>query len=179
MSLQSVYTIPQVEKSKDTLNVTLSFPSDSFACLGDGNGKLYILHTGCRASGGSTDWKLVLVYQLEQPFKILHSAQEDSTGVLSCLLLSIVEKQKVLTAKESHIVLLDMAVFSQVMSLGSISCSCEMIQQFRGYSSPVYAALEPGNAAILVASKRPFHLVKGTNVCVMHAPVHVCVTVCV
>ena len=164
--METAFKIPAVEKTKETLNTTLFFPSQSLACLSDGCGKLYLLQTDGRTEDVSqnTAWKVVAVYQFDQPSLILHAIQSQETGCVSCLLLSITENDASTSAKDTHIVHLELITFSRVIcsSSGAVSYSCEMLQQFRGYSAPVYAAIEPCCTAILVASERPFSLVKGT-----------------
>lgn len=162
-SVDRVFKIPSVEKTKDTLNVTLFFASQSLACLSDGCDKLFLLQTEGRTQDISenTVWKVATVYQLNQSSLILHAVQCQETGSVSCLLLNITENDTATSVKDAHIVHLELIAFSQVTLFGAVSYSCEMLQQFRGYSAPVYAAIEPGCTAILVASERPFSLVKG------------------
>lgn len=162
-SVDRVFKIPSVEKTKDTLNVTLFFASQSLACLSDGCDKLFLLQKEGRTQDISENaaWKVATVYQLNQPSLILHAVQCQETGSVSCLLLNITENDTATSVKDAHIVHLELIAFSQVTSFGAVSYSCEMLQQFRGYSAPVYAAIEPGCTAILVASERPFSLVKG------------------
>lgn len=161
--MDRVFKIPSVEKTKDTLNVTLFFASQSLACLSDGCDKLFLLQTEGRTQDISKNaaWNVATVYQLNQPSLILHAVQCQETGSVSCLLLNITENDTATSVKDAHIVHLELIAFSQVTSFGAVSYSCEMLQQFRGYSAPVYAAIEPGCTAILVASERPFSLVKG------------------
>lgn len=163
-SVDRVFKIPSVEKTKDTLNVTLFFPSQSLACLSDGCGNLFMLQTEGRTKDISENatWKVATtVYQLNQPSLILHAVQCQETGSVSVLLLNITENDASTSVKDAHVVHLELITFSQVTSFGAVSYSCEMLQQFRGYSAPVYAAIEPGCTAILVASERPFSLIKG------------------
>lgn len=162
-SVNTVFKIPLVEKTKDTLNVTLFFPSQSLVCLSDGCGKLFLLQTEGRTKDISDNaaWKVATVYQLNQPSLFLHAVQCQETGSVSCLLLNITENDAATSVKDAHVVHLELITFSQVTSLGAVSYSCEVLQHFRGYSAPVYAAIEPGCAAILVASERPFSLVQG------------------
>lgn len=163
--MDTVFKIPTVEKTKETLNATLFFPSQSLACLSDGCGKLFLLQTEGRTKDISENatWKVATLYQFNQPSLILHAVQCQETGLVSCLLLSITENDAATSAKDAHVAHLELITFSQVtcVSSGAVSYSCEMLQQFRGYSAPVYAAIEPGCTAILVASERPFSLVKG------------------
>ena len=164
--MDTVFKIPTTEKTKESLNTTLFFPSPSLACLSDGCGKLFLLHTEDRTKDipQSASWKVATVYQFNQPSLILHSTQNEESGSVSCLLLSIMENDAATSVKDSHVVHLELVTFSQVkcISSGDVSYSCEVIRQFRGYSAPVYAAIEPGCTAILVASEKPFSLVKGT-----------------
>lgn len=165
-SIDTVFKTPAVEKTEESLNSTLFLPSQSLACLCDGSGKLYLLQTGDRIGDCSqnTSWKVGSVYQFDQPSLILHAVQSPETGCVSCLLLSITENDASTSVKDAHNVHLELITFSQVnySATGSISYSCEMLQQFRGHSAPVYAGIECGGTAILVASERPFSLVKGT-----------------
>jgi hypothetical protein len=131
-------------------------------CIGDGCGKLYIIHSEGRTKGGSTEWKVSFVYEFDVPFVISHAIQDVETGTLSCLMLSMREKDDEISAKKAHIVKLTIGVFSQVISSGSSSFTCEAIKHIQGHSAPHYAAIEPGNKAIIVASENPFHLLKGT-----------------
>ena len=135
-SVDTVFKIPSVDKTKDNLNAALLFPSQSLACLSDGCGKLFLLQTESRTKdiSQSTEWKVATVYQFNHPSLLLHALQS----------------QQLIT-------------FSPVtcLSSGDVSYSSEMLQQFIGYSAPVYAAIEPGCTAVLVASERPFSLAKG------------------
>lgn len=166
-SIDTVFKTPAVEKTEESLNSTLFFPSQSLACLCDGSGKLYLLQTGDRIGDVSQNasWKVGSVYQFDQPSLILHAIQSPETGCVSCLLLSITENDASTSVKDAHNVHLELITFSQVncSATGSISYSCEMLQQFRGHSAPVYAGIECGGTAILVASERPFSLVKGDS----------------
>ena len=104
------------------------------------------------------------MYQCGQPSLILHAIQNCLSGFISCLLLSITENETANSVRESHVVHLDLITFSKVTcsSPGDVCFSFEDIQQFRGNSAPMYAAIEPMGSAILVASEMPFSLLKGT-----------------
>ena len=108
-------------------------------------------------------WKVATIYQNDQPSLILHSIENQESGSVSCLLLSISENEASSSVKDAHVVHLELVTFSKAKgsSLGIDSYCCEVIQHFKGYSTPVYAAIEPGCTAILVASDKPFTLVKG------------------
>ena len=163
--MDTVFKIPTVERTKETLNTTLFFPSQSLACLSDGCGKLFLLQTEGRTKDISENaaWKVATVYQFNQPSLILHAVQCQETGSVSCLLLSITENDAATSVKDAHIAHLELITFTQAtcLSTEAVCYSCERLQQFRGYSAPLYAAIEPGCTAILVASERPFSLAKG------------------
>lgn len=163
--MDTVFQIPASVKTKESLNVTLFFPSPSLACLSDGCGKLFLLHTEDRTKdiAQSATWKVATIYQNDQPSLILHSIENQESGSVSCLLLSISENEASNSVKDAHVVHLELVTFSKVKGSSSPidSYSCEVIQHFKGYSTPVYAAIEPGCTAILVASDKPFTLVKG------------------
>ena len=162
VTIKTVFTIPAIEKKKDSVDVCLSFPSSTFACVSDGSSKLYLLTTDDRTTTGSDKWKVAHAYELDQPFIILHSTENKDSGTIGCLLLSIVENEEAETVRDSHIVILDLAMFSQaVASSGVSSFTCDKIREFRGNTTPVYAAIEPGSKGILVASERSFYLVGG------------------
>jgi len=162
--VNTVFKIPATEKTKESLNATLFFPSPSLACMSDGCGKLFLLQTEDRTQGipQTASWKVATVYQFDQPSLILHAIQNQESGSVSCLLLSITENSAATSVKNAHVVHLELVTFSQVTSpsSGAVSYSCEVIRHFKGYSAPVYAAIEPGCTAILVASEKPFSLVK-------------------
>ncbi|KAJ7360498.1 NudC domain-containing protein 1 [Desmophyllum pertusum] len=163
-SVDTVFKIPSVDKTKDNLNAALLFPSQSLACLSDGCGKLFLLQTESRTKdiSQSTEWKVATVYQFNHPSLLLHALQSQQTGSVSCLSLSITENEAATSVKDAHVVHLELITFSPVtcLSSGAVSYSSEMLQQFIGYSAPVYAAIEPGCTAVLVASERPFSLAK-------------------
>lgn len=163
--MDTVFQIPASVKTKESLNVTLFFPSPSLACLSDGCGKLFLLHTEDRTKdiAQSATWKVATIYQNDQPSLILHSIENQESGSVSCLLLSISENEASNSVKDAHVVHLELVTFSKAKGSSSPidSYSCEVIQHFKGYSTPVYAAIEPGCTAILVASDKPFTLVKG------------------
>ena len=164
--VDTVFRIPKTEKNKESLNATLFFPSPSLACLSDGHGKLFLLHTEGRSKNipQSGSWKIATIYLFDRPSLILHAIQSQESGSVSCLLLSISENEASTSVKDAHVVHLELVTFSQVKDSlsGADSYNCEVIQHFKGYSAPVYAAIEPGATAILVASEKPFCLVKGT-----------------
>lgn len=163
--MDTVFKIPTTEKLKGSLNTTLFFPSPSLACLSDGCGKLFLLQTDGRTKEDSQNvsWKVAMVYQFNRPSLILHTIHCKETGSVSCLLLSITDNDASTSVKDTHVVHLELITFSQVkcLSSGSINYVCEEIQHFTGYTAPMYAAIEPGRTAILVASEKPFSLVKG------------------
>lgn len=165
--IDTVFKAAAVEKTKESLNTTLFFPSQSLACLSDGSGKLYLLQTGDRTGDISqnTVWKVCTVYQIDQPSVILHAIQNQETGCVNCLLLSITENGASTSVKDAHLVNLELITFSRVnySATSSANYNCEMLQQFRGHSAPVYAGIECGGTAILVASERPFSLKKGDS----------------
>ncbi|XP_031560322.1 nudC domain-containing protein 1-like [Actinia tenebrosa] len=162
-TLESVFKIPLTEECKERLNTSISFPSKEFVCVGDGCGKLYIIHSEGRTKCGSTEWKTSFVYEFEEPFEISHAIQDAETGTLSCLMLSMIEKDDEILAKKAHIVKLSLGVFSQLMSSGSSSFTCEAIKHIQGQSAPLYAVIEPGNKAVIVACEKTFHLLKDNN----------------
>ena len=158
-AIKSVFKIPEIEKKKDMLNICLSFPSSRLACVSDGSGKLYILNTEDRER--SCLWKLVHTFQLDRPFIILHCTQSKENA-LGCLLLSIIDDKDAKTVQESHLVYLNLVLFSQsVTSSGSPDFTTEKVFEFLGHTTPVYASVEPGVNGILVASERLFYLVNG------------------
>lgn len=162
--VETVFKIPSTEKAKECLNATLFFPSSSLACLSDGSGKLFLVFTEDRTKHlpNSDPWKVATVYQFEQPSLILHAIQNPETGSVSCLLLSISENDTSTSVKDAHIVHLELVTFSKVKGSSAVdSFSFEVIQHFKGYSGPMYAAIEPGCAALLVASDKPFLHVTG------------------
>ena len=163
--MDTVFKIPTMEKLKGSLNTTLFFPSPSLACLSDGCGKLFLLQTDGRTKEDShnVSWKVAMVYQFNRPSLILHTIHCKETGSVSCLLLSITDNDASTSVKDTHVVHLELITFSQgkCLSSGSINYICEEIQHFTGYTAPMYAAIEPGRTAILVASEKPFSLVKG------------------
>lgn len=162
-SLESVFKIPPSEDSKEKLNTSIFFPSKDFACIGDGLGKLYILNTEGRVKGGSAEWKVALVYEFDIPFVIVHATQDKKSQSLNCLLMSMIENDGEISARKAHTVKLTLGVFSQVTTSGSTSFSSEMIKYAQGHSAPLYAAIEPGHNGIIIASERPFHMIKGNE----------------
>lgn len=108
-----------------------------------------------------SEWKVSFVYEFDIPFIISHATHDEKSGSLNCLLLSIVEKDDEISAKKAHVVTLTLGVFSEVKTSGSSSFSCEAIKYAQGHCAPLYAALEPGSNAIIVASEKSFHIVKG------------------
>ena len=52
--VDTVFQIPTAVKTKESLNVTLFYPSPSLACLSDGCGKLFLLHTEGQNKGHCT-----------------------------------------------------------------------------------------------------------------------------
>lgn len=163
-TVESVFKIPLTEECKERLNTSISFPSKEFVCIGDGCGKLYIIHSEGRTKSGSTEWKTSFVYEFEQPFEITHTIQDAETGTLSCLMLSMIEKDDEISAKKAHVVKLALGVFSQVVSSGASSFTCEAIKHIQGHCAPLYAVIEPGNKAVIVACEKPFHLLKGIEI---------------
>ncbi|EDO36733.1 predicted protein [Nematostella vectensis] len=159
--IESVFKIPTPEEQTERLNASIVLPSSKFACIGDGHGKLYLVNTEGRTKGSDTRWKLAAVNQFDQPFTILHAIQERDSNNLSCLLLSIIEKDEEVSATKAHTVFLTLVSFSQVNTSGSASLTCESIKRFSGPCAPVYGAIEPGCKAILVASEKPFRLTQG------------------
>lgn len=156
-----MFKIPLSEDTKEKLNASIFFPSKDFVCIGDGLGKLYIVHSEGRMKGNSSEWKVSFVYEFDIPFVILHATQDEKSGSLNCLLLSMIENDNEVSAKKAHLVKLTLGVFSQVKTSGSSSFSCEAIKYAEGHSSPLYASIEPGSNAIIAASEKPFHMVKG------------------
>lgn len=167
-TLESVFKIPQSEDSKEKLNSSIFFPSKDFACIGDGLGKLYIVNTEGRAKGSSSEWKVALVYEFDIPFVIVHATQDEKSQSLNCLLMSIIENDNEVSARKAHTIKLILGVFSQVKTSGSTSFSCEVIKHAQGHSAPLYAAIEPGHNAIIFASERPFHMIKGNDIVIIY-----------
>ena len=165
--METVFKIPSTENKREHLNPTLFFPSPSLACLSDGSSKLFLLCTGNRTKDTvqSDLWKVMSVYQLDEPSLILHAIQNPKNGgSISCLLLSISENEASTSVKDAHFVHLELITFSKVKNSSGIDCfSCEVIQHFKGYSTPMYAAIEPSCTALLVASDKPFSLAKGNE----------------
>lgn len=165
--METVFKIPSTERKSEHVNATLFFPSPSLACLSDGSSKLFLLCTGDRTKDTmqSDQWKVMSVYQFDQPSLILHAIENPKNdGSISCLLLSISENETSTSVKDAHIVHLELITFSKVKNSSGIDCfSCDVIQHFKGYSTPVYAAIEPSCTALLVASDKPFSLAKGNE----------------
>ncbi|XP_028392291.1 nudC domain-containing protein 1-like [Dendronephthya gigantea] len=149
---------PANQGTPHNLNAYVAFPSKTHAVVSDGQGELYVIHTGNRLDKHT--WKVAQMQSVGKPFSILHTNLEPTSSSLAAVLLSVTPDEDSGSFHVKHRVLLTVLVFAgEVGENGAVKFSFETQKEFQSHVVPLYGAIEPGNQKILVATEKPFFLV--------------------